>query len=202
MSQLNLILAKAKTLVANGTITAMTGVNALIQCTVTAHGLETGDIVQISGVASPAGGANGQWVVTKVDANNFTLNNSLGTGTWASGGTVVHIGFATPALLVDNTVFASAPDFTLQGRIESLSSGSNARMLFTDAADAAFVTEQPLAAFHQPGAIAVSYDVTKSYKKEDTVDARIAASGDNFRAKLYISGGPGSKATFSAWLRW
>lgn len=202
MAQLNFALASALTIQANATVSAMTGVNALIAVTTSAaHGLNTGDIVQISGVASPAGAANGQWVITKTSATAFTLNNSLGSGTWASGGTVVHIGTSSPALLVDNTVFTAVPNFTLFGRVEVLT-GSNVRFAFFDAADASFVTEQPLFAFEDVAGVAKSYDVTESHKYEDLPDARMAASGDNLRVKIYLNGGPGATATWSAWLRY
>ena len=210
MSQLAILMNKQKTLVTVPAITAMTGVNALIQCTCTAHGLETGDMVQISGVASPAGAANGQWVITKVDANNFTLNNSLGSGTWASGGAVAHIGFATAGLKVDNTVFTSVPDFTLQARLEQLSAG-NARIIFEDAADSAFVTAQPLTGFQSVsvigtalpgvyGGLAGQNDKMFTAKKYDVPSARMAASGDYVRVKVFMDGAVGTTAQFSTWL--
>jgi hypothetical protein len=204
MSQTNFLTAYALTLQASSTVSAMTGANALIAVTTSAaHGLVTNDIVQISGVATPAGAANGQWVITVTSTTAFTLNNSLGSGTWSSGGTVAHIGHASPAVLVDNTVFSSYPtQWMLQARVEALASGSNARLLFTDAADSAFVTEQPGPAFCVAGAVSKSADVMHSAKYEDYPDMRMASSGDNFRIKIFVSGGAGSTATVSAWLRY
>jgi hypothetical protein len=212
MAQLSLTLAKQKTIATVPVITAMTGVNVLIQVTSTAHGLETGDIVQIAGVASPAGAANGQWVITKVDANNFTLNNSLGSGTWGSGGTITHLGWATPATLVDNTVFANGtPDYTLQARIEELLTGANVRVVFEDCGASTFIDAQPVAVFQSTGNIGVAApgvfaglagqnDKMFTAKKYDVPDTRMAASGNNLRAKFYVSGGAGKTAQFSAWL--
>lgn len=57
-----------------------------ISITSPAHGLSTGANVTISGVAGNTA-ANGQWTVTVVDADHFTLNGSSGSGAWTSGGT-------------------------------------------------------------------------------------------------------------------
>ena len=201
MSQTNFVLAYALTLQANATVTAAASATGAIKLTAAAHGLVTGDIVQVSGLVGTVEG-NGQWVVTKVDANNVTLNNSTFANVWSSGGTIAHIGHASPAVLVDNTVFTSTPaDFMLQSRIESLSTGSNVRVLFTDSADVNFVTEQPVACKHVAGPLGKSFDSMFTAKKEDACDARIAASGDNFRMKLFLSGGAGSTATFSGWMK-
>lgn len=58
-----------------------------IQITSTGHGLSTNDVVKIEGVRSNYA-ANGTWTITKVDADNFTLNDSLGTGDYSGGGTI------------------------------------------------------------------------------------------------------------------
>jgi hypothetical protein len=58
-----------------------------IQIDATAHGLTTGQVCTISGVLGNTA-ANGTWTVTYVDANNFTLNGSSGTGTYTDGGQV------------------------------------------------------------------------------------------------------------------
>jgi hypothetical protein len=53
--------------------------------TPTAHGLSTGDIATLQGALGvPA--ANGTWTITKVDATNFTLNGSVGSGSYLGGG--------------------------------------------------------------------------------------------------------------------
>lgn len=56
-----------------------------IQITSANHGLVTGNIVNVRGVGSGNGGNADRWTVTRVDANNFTLNGSSG-GTAGSGG--------------------------------------------------------------------------------------------------------------------
>jgi hypothetical protein len=57
-----------------------------IKITVANHGLNTGETVVIAGVGGNTA-ANGTWVITVVDANNFTLNSSTGSGAYTSGGT-------------------------------------------------------------------------------------------------------------------
>ncbi len=199
MSQLNYQLAKTKTILADTTITGGTNAGPIVITSV-AHGYETGDMLQISGVVGLTA-ANGQFVITKLTADTYSLNNSKGNAAYSSGGTASHIGFACAALLVDNTVFASGiPDFTIQGRLESLTSGGKVRIQFTDAADSSFVTEQSLATFQHSGAIAVANDKMFTVKKYDVPDARFAASGDNSRMKVFISGGAGVVAQFSGWI--
>lgn len=61
-----------------------------IQVTANAHGLVTGDVVQV-GAHTVNTNANGQWVVTKVDANNVTLDGSVGNGVGGATGTITQI---------------------------------------------------------------------------------------------------------------
>lgn len=200
MSQIAFLTAKTKTLAANGTITGGTNAGPIV-ITSTAHGLETGDIVQISGVVGLTA-ANGRYTITKVDANSYSLNNSKGNAAYSSGGTAVHIGFACAAVLVDNTVFTSVPDFTLKFAAESMSSITGVRAEFTDSADSSFVTEQPLVVFALAGTLGLANGRKYSAKKADLPDARMAASGDNMRLKMYLSGGPGATGQFSAWIEY
>lgn len=57
-----------------------------IVITSTAHGLETGMRVTIAGVLGNTA-ANGTFTVTKVNANQFSLQTSVGSGVYTSGGT-------------------------------------------------------------------------------------------------------------------
>lgn len=66
-------------------ITAATNATP-IQITTNTHGYATGDTVVIAGVGGNTA-ANGTWVVTVVDATNFTLNTSVGNAAYTSGGT-------------------------------------------------------------------------------------------------------------------
>src|SRR6185312_3167643 len=54
------------------------------------HGYKNGQKTTISGVLGNTA-ANGTWTVTVVDPNNFTLNGSVGSGTYTSGGVAVNL---------------------------------------------------------------------------------------------------------------
>lgn len=71
-----------------------------INVQVTGHGFTTGMQVIISGHLVNTN-ANGTWVITVVDANNFTLNGSTGNGVGGATGTVTKI--QTPNI-ADRTV--------------------------------------------------------------------------------------------------
>jgi len=212
MSQLNIELATQFTIQAPSTVTAATNASPIAITTAANHGLNTGDIVQVTGSTGNTA-ANGQFVVTKTGATTFTLNNSNGNAAWVSGGTVTHIGHSTATpLLVDNTVFATAPSVTLQARIERVSAG-NTRVVFEDAADSAFVTAEPLAMIQSTGAIGATgpgvyagqagqYDKMFTAKYPDIPDFRVAASGDNLRLKVFASGGTGAVVQYSGWLQY
>ena len=57
-----------------------------IDITSAAHGLTTGQFVEIRG-ATGTTAANGAWKVTVIDENNFVLNGSTWNGAYAGGGT-------------------------------------------------------------------------------------------------------------------
>lgn len=76
--------------ISTGPTTAITGTASsagLINITSTAHGKKTDDKIVITGVVGTVE-ANGTWFVTVIDANNFTLQGSVFTNAWISGGTV------------------------------------------------------------------------------------------------------------------
>lgn len=68
-----------------GSITGATNATPIV-ITSTTHGLETGNRVTISGVLGNTA-ANGTWTITKVNANSFSLDTSVGNGAYTSGGT-------------------------------------------------------------------------------------------------------------------
>lgn len=71
-------------------VTTITGAadngSGLYRITATGHGYATGDHVYIRNI-SGATIANGMWVVTVIDANNYDLQNSQVVGVYTSGGT-------------------------------------------------------------------------------------------------------------------
>jgi len=99
MTQVSIVSQKSKTV--GGQSIAISGAanngSGAIRLSATAHGLETGDIVQNSGIGGTVE-ANAQWVITVIDANHFDLNNSNFKNVYTSGGTAAHVGFATAGL--------------------------------------------------------------------------------------------------------
>ena len=203
MPQINLATSKSKTIQSNAAVAGATNASPIVVATASAHGLESGDIVQISGVGGN-GNANGQWVTTVVDSTHFSLNNSAGSGSYTSGGTAVHAGYATPGLLVDNTVFVngvSGVDWTVKLQVQSASAGSSGRFDFYDTGDASFATEEPVARLGWLGGVSPSADKTMSFKKASAPDTRLGSAGNYLRVKLFGLA-VGASAQFSAWVEW
>jgi hypothetical protein len=67
-----------------GSVTAATNASP-IQITSNLHGLLSGTRITISGVGGNTA-ANGTFIITVVDNNNFTLNGTTGNGAYTSGG--------------------------------------------------------------------------------------------------------------------
>jgi hypothetical protein len=65
-------------------ITAATNATP-IQITAANHGYKNGQKITIAGALGNTA-ANGNWTVTVIDPNNFTLNGSIGNGAYISGG--------------------------------------------------------------------------------------------------------------------
>jgi hypothetical protein len=62
---------------------AVTNEGGLVKITLTAHGYVTGDRVYVKDVVGVTV-ANGQWYVTRIDNNNFTLDESVFAGTYTN----------------------------------------------------------------------------------------------------------------------
>jgi len=71
--------------VTTGPISNATNASPIV-ITSTGHGLITGASIAVSGVNGNTA-ANGTWIITTIDANTFSLNGSVGNGTYTSGGT-------------------------------------------------------------------------------------------------------------------
>lgn len=73
----------------------------LIRVTITAHGWETGQPIFIGGVVGTTE-ANGDWIITVVDADNFDLQGSTFVNAYVSDGTLQPTGTANPAVKFDS----------------------------------------------------------------------------------------------------
>lgn len=68
-------------------ITGATDATPVVITTAAAHGLASGDRVVVTRVGGN-GGANGAWQVTVLSSTTFSLNDSVGSGTYTGGGRV------------------------------------------------------------------------------------------------------------------
>lgn len=96
-------------------ISAVAVANNIATVTSTAHGLTTGDVVEIDGVVGSgtmAADINTFHLVTVVDTNDFRLDGSYVDGVYTSGGTVTsqNGGFATLGSVRDGNVEISADE--------------------------------------------------------------------------------------------
>lgn len=69
-------------------VTNATNATPIVITTSKNHGLATGDQVCVVGVGGNTA-ANGTWVITNVDADEFSLDTSVGSGAYTSGGEVL-----------------------------------------------------------------------------------------------------------------
>lgn len=84
-----------------------------IQITSANHGLTTGARVTITGVLVNTN-ANGTFVITVVDANNFTLNGTTGNGAYGGGGVWNVTGLYTASIAATGANgFASGQTYTV-----------------------------------------------------------------------------------------
>lgn len=72
---------------ATTTVTGVTNATPVVVTVADATGIVTNSLVDITGVLAPAG-VNGEWYVT-VSGNNLTLNGSVASGVYTSGGSVI-----------------------------------------------------------------------------------------------------------------
>jgi hypothetical protein len=174
-----------------------------IKITVANHGFNPGETVVVGGVGGNTA-ANGTWVITVVDGNNFTLNGSTGSGAYTSGGTAVVAArlrrgvFGSPIathnagsvfLRLDNGVFVWEADPTLVGTTIFFKFTSFNRM---------GLMEQSLA-----NAAPYSFAFTGIFGNHDetpannaTIDSTfISGTADNIR----VYGPGGTSSAYTAW---
>lgn len=94
-----------------GSVTGTANLGGVIKVTVTTHGLSTGATVFLAGVGGTVE-ANGAWVITVVDANHFTLDGSVFTNAWTSGGTAY-----TPTLAAFTADNAGSPSSAISANL-------------------------------------------------------------------------------------
>jgi len=110
-----------------GNVTNATNASPIV-VTSNSHGLATGNVVTITGVAGNLA-ANATWVVTKVNANSFSLDGSTGNGAYTSGGAWHVTGLYQIGLTVSSGN-GYAVGTTYQVRIDWQSSGNLAKTVY------------------------------------------------------------------------
>ena len=205
MSQIMIASGKVKTVGSQSlTITGAASSGGKVNITTSAaHGLETGDVVYISGVVGTVE-ANGRWSITVIDSTHFTLDNSTFVTAYTSGGTAAHVGYVTASQLIDNTVFSTVPNnLAFKFRMTSQSSGGKFRFHFQDTGDTAFLTAMagPGGSFF--GQHTNQFESTWSARFYDFPDFRVASSGNKTRLMIQF-GSPvaGQSLTFDSWLEY
>lgn len=108
-----------------GVITGATNVSP-ISVTSTAHGLQTGNVVKITGVLGNTA-ANSTFTVTRTGANTFTLDGSTGNGAYTSGGAWHVLGLYSLSLTLSSGAGYEAGGF-YSVRIDWANSGNFAKI--------------------------------------------------------------------------
>jgi len=110
-----------------GVITDATNASPIVVTDV-AHGLQTGNVVNIASVGGNTA-ANGKWTVTRLTADTFSLDGSTGNGAYTSGGTWHVAGLYLLSLsLLAATGFNIGT--TYQVRIDWTNSGTFSKILY------------------------------------------------------------------------
>jgi hypothetical protein len=204
MTKINIVSNKTKTV--GGQSIAISGAtnngSGAIRLTATAHGLETSDIVQNSGVGGTIE-ANAQWVVTVIDANHFDLNNSTFSNAYTSGGTAAHVGWCVAPDFT--TALSAVPSNTaaLIFRLQSAPTGASMRFIFEDALQSTFMDAMPVFSGSFAGATGPSFDRRWTSRYQDGPDWRLQQLMDYLRLKvLFPRGVAGQVLKFSSWLEY
>lgn len=111
-------------------ITAATNASPIVVTTSASHGLSTGDVVTILGALGNTA-ANATWIVTVVNATQFSLDGSTGNGAYTGGGRVVKL--SRDEFLSDVPSGARIATATLAGKTSTLGVAGASDATFTPA---------------------------------------------------------------------
>ncbi len=205
MQIISVLTSKSKTIQANSTVSTMVSSGGLVKVgTTAAHGFESGDIIQLSGTVGTVE-ANGQWIVTVVDATHFTLNNSNFLNAYVSGGTIAHCGYSAPLTAFNNTFFLNTP-INLTGKflVQSAPVNSTFRWVIDDAGlgDTTYLSSMPGPAGGFAGGASPKSDYVWSFLYSDFPDLRLQIE-NTWRLRV-LFGHPvvGVTISFSFWFEY
>lgn len=159
----SLVVASANGAIAgttNLTVTGATNATPVAITTSTNHGMSTGDIATVSGVRGN-GGANVTSTVTVTGLNTFTLDHSVGTGAYISGG-VVEAGFlgeidriiqanCVPQAILASTISATPNSAAVVVDVWVPSAQASSVTALIQAALIAYFANTPIGGFTDPG---------------------------------------------------
>jgi hypothetical protein len=138
-----------------------------IQITASNHGYRSGQKVTIAGVLGNTA-ANGTWIVTQIDSNTFTLNGSIGSGAYTSGGVAVNQDWGGAHVWV-------SPDNSNYVQIGTMYGPSRMGVL----------TAQLVSSADPDTTHTLAIDVTQS---TGILNGGSASDADNFRTLCYVDG--------------
>ena len=109
-----------------GTITNATNATPIV-FTSASHGLQTGNVVKVTGVGGNTN-ANNTWVVTRINDNSFSGDGSVGNSAYTSGGAWHILGLYQLALTLSaGNGFEAGKTYTV--RIDWANSGNFAKIV-------------------------------------------------------------------------
>jgi hypothetical protein len=138
-----------------------------IQITASNHGYRSGQKVTIAGVLGNTA-ANGTWTVTQIDSNTFTLNGSIGSGAYTSGGVAINQDWGGAHVWV-------SPDNSNYVQIGTMYGPSRMGVL----------TAQLVSSADPDTTHTLAVDVTQS---TGILNGGSASDADNFRTLCYVDG--------------
>jgi hypothetical protein len=138
-----------------------------IQITATNHGYKTGQKIAIAGVGGITA-ANGNWTVTVLDPKNFTLNGSIGSGAYTSGGVAINQDWGGCHVWI-------SPDNSNYVQVGTMYGPSRMGVL----------TAQLVSSADPDTTHTLTVDLTQS---AGTLTGGSASDADNFRTLCYVDG--------------
>ena len=198
MNPIYLASGEAITIQANSTIASITPGQPYVVQTTAAHGLSTGALVQLSCMAGAI------FTATVINSTSFSLNETASGGAifTPASGTVQHVGQATTPVATDGTQIPSGTSFAYHFTFNSLTGTGTARGQFEDADQTNFTDARPGPSFcTTPGPITNQSPESYSATSSQWPGMRVSSTGDTMRAKVFVSGGPGTAINFTAFLQ-
>lgn len=172
-----------------GAITGATNASPVVITTTSAHGLATGDPVQVAGVTTNTG-ANGSFPVIVLTPTTFSLTGSVGNG-------VAGLTTATVTQALD--ISGVTGDFTLRVRVESLTAGKNIQIAIQDSVDGFVADAVTRATINIKGAVLTGAprDVIE-LRKYDIPSMRFGTANAKMRLSV-LSIDAATSAVLTAW---